>query len=50
MSQTAAVIDLEAFRRERQARAERPLPPPRPAAPICVMPVLVAWIPVWPVR
>ncbi|HEX9291279.1 MAG TPA: hypothetical protein VF904_17295 [Anaeromyxobacteraceae bacterium] len=52
MSQSAAaVIDLDSFRRERQQRAERPeRPAPRPLpSPVCMVPVLVAWIPVWPV-
>jgi len=51
MSQSAAaVIDLETFRRERQVRAERPRRTNRPAAPVCLMPVLLTWVPVWPVR
>jgi hypothetical protein len=49
-SSAAAVIDLEAFRRQRQER-ERPGPRSmRPRAPQTVLvPVWVAWIPVWPV-
>jgi hypothetical protein len=52
MSQpAAAVIDLDAFRRARRARSEeRPRATPRPAAPVLVMPVLLTWVPVWPVR
>ncbi len=51
MSQTsAAVIDLDAVRRERRARSGQPRPTPRPAAPVLVMPVLVTWMPIWPVR
>jgi hypothetical protein len=52
MSQSAAaVIDLDSFRRERQQKSERPArPAPRPLlAPVCIVPVMVAWIPVWPV-
>jgi hypothetical protein len=50
MSQAAAVIDLDAVRRQRQRRAEQPAAMPRPALPaVCFMPVVVAWIPVWPV-
>ncbi|HET9598974.1 MAG TPA: hypothetical protein VFP65_25600 [Anaeromyxobacteraceae bacterium] len=50
MSQAAAVIDLETVRRERQRRAERPAAMQRPAMPaICLVPVVVTWVPVWPV-
>jgi hypothetical protein len=51
MSQTAAaVIDLDAFRRERQVRAEPQRRVPRPLAPVCMVPVLLTWIPIWPVK
>jgi len=50
MSQAAAVIDLDTVRRERQRRVEGPAAVRRPALPsICLLPVFVAWIPVWPV-
>ena len=50
MSQAAAVIDLDTVRRERQKRSERPAAMPRPSMPsMCLFPVVVAWIPVWPV-
>ena len=51
MSQSAAaVIDLDTFRRERQLRAEHPRKrPPHPAA-VCMVPFLVTWVPVWPVK
>ena len=50
MSQTAAVIDLEDFRQRRQLRAERPRNDPRPPTAVLMLPVLVTWVPVWPVR
>jgi len=50
MSQAAAVIDLDTVRRERQKRSEQPAAQARPAHPAyCYLPVLVAWVPVWPV-
>jgi hypothetical protein len=51
MNQAAAVIDLDSFRRQRHGErgAERPQPRPRPVANAMWMPVLVTWIPVWPV-
>jgi hypothetical protein len=50
MSQAAAVIDLDTVRRERQKRPEQPAAMPRAAHPsYCLLPVFVAWIPVWPV-
>ena len=46
----AAVIDLDAFRRERNKTVERARTARRPSAPaVCVLPVVVAWVPVWPV-
>jgi hypothetical protein len=47
----AAVIDLEAFRRQRQEQAKRPERPVAAAvtSPVVVLPVWVAWVPVWPV-
>jgi hypothetical protein len=50
MSQAAAVIDLDTVRRERQRRAEPPAAMRRPTLPaVCLLPVFVTWIPVWPV-
>jgi hypothetical protein len=57
MEHGAAVIDLEAFRRQREERSARRLDRGghhgraawTGAAPVCVMPFVVAWIPVWPV-
>jgi hypothetical protein len=46
----AAVVDLEEFRRRREARRS---PPARPAVPpqaTVAMPVWMCWVPVWVVR
>ncbi len=53
MPQAAAVIDLEKFRRDRrEARGamRQGAVAPAPSAVACLMPVWVAWVPVWPVR
>jgi hypothetical protein len=51
MSQPAAVIDLEAFRQRRQPPAPPPHGSARPSSTaVWMLPVLVTWIPIWPVR
>ncbi|WP_242395417.1 hypothetical protein [Anaeromyxobacter oryzisoli] len=54
MSASAAVVvDLESYRQARRARASAPAPTrpamPGPASAPRVVPVLVWWVPVWPV-
>jgi hypothetical protein len=48
-SAAAAVIDLETFRRQRQER-QRPARAAAARQPaVVMMPVWIAWVPVWPV-
>jgi hypothetical protein len=49
MPQAAAVIDLETFRRRREARPEPVKCRAGPAAPVSpyLVPVWIAWVPVW---
>jgi len=44
----AAVIDLDAFRRRREARTGAAAASPAAApAPVAVLPVWIMWVPVW---
>jgi hypothetical protein len=55
MSRSAAVVDLQDFRRRRSAReapaasAPRPVAPTLPYAALVPVPVWVVWMPVWTV-
>jgi len=49
MSETAIVIDLDSFRRNRRARTARPNPG-WPGMPVYLFPVLITWVPVWAFR
>ncbi len=48
MPQSAAVVDLNEFRRRREARPEpKTATPMRPPVATVPVPVVVCWVPVW---